>query len=208
MPAGKKIIFSEKQKEQLDALISNMPDIKENIFGNPNKDKIIWRVSGKWARQKINCTLHGIQNECFGCCGKRQGWTPTRVYPMRLFSDLICEHFVKDKGCEYSIKERPIGCLLYPFELNDKNTLVLYGNAIITSCKKSFKTQDISIFEHFKETWIEIFGEDQYNRVYEDIIINEKDISEFYPSENIQRIYKEECKRAELNIPSINRNLL
>ena len=182
-----------------------------NIFGNPCLEKVGWRIIGGWARSKINCCLSGILNECGGCCHSRtiegKKWNAENVYPMRSFGSIgYCEHFTEN-GCKFDISDRPLLCLLYPFYVNDKNDIVIYWRVLGKggSCKPAYKTQDKTIFEHFRDTFVEIFGEYQYNSVYEDLIINTRSFSYFYPSDKIQFTYNEECKMFDSNIKPINR---
>lgn len=181
---------------------------EDNIFGNPEKGRVAWRVSGKWARKPINCTLHGILNECHGCCIARPGWNAETKYPIRAFGEnaKMCGFFEIGKGCKFSLKERPMNCMLYPFVLNKNNTFVINARSLTSSCKHAYKTQDKSLFEIFKDTWIELFGEDQFNRVYQDVIVDQKDESFFYPSARIIRIMEVENERERNNEKPTDRN--
>ena len=180
----------------------------ENIFGNPEKGKVVWRVSGKWARKPINCTLHGIMNECHGCCTKRPGWNAETKYPIRAFGEgaTACGFFVPGSGCSFTIKERPVNCMLYPFVLNSNKTLVINARSLTSSCKHAYKTQNKSLFEIFRDAFVELFGEEQYERVYKDVITDEKDESFFYPSARLVRIMEVENERERNNEKPTNRN--
>jgi Fe-S-cluster containining protein len=188
-----------------------MKGTMENIFGNPEKDKekkVRWKVSGAWARKPINCTLKGIMQECMGCCKERPGWVAETKYPIRAFGpgSKQCGHFVEGKGCKWTIADRPMMCMLYPFVINKSDTLVISGRALTSSCKHAYKTQEKSIFEIFEDTFVELFGRDQYDRVYQDVIVDKKDYSYLYPSERIQRIREVEEERELKSIIPTNRN--
>jgi len=183
----------------------------ENIFGNPELEKrgvVRWKMSGAWARKPINCTMQGIINECHGCCTVKPGWNASKMYPIRAFGPgaTQCGFFVPGSGCSFSLKERPMNCMFYPFVLNSSGTFVISGHALTSSCKHAYRTQATSIFVHFKDTWIAIFGEEQYNRVHQDIIVDMKDESYFYPSERIIRIMEVENERERNSEKPTDRN--
>lgn len=179
-----------------------------NLFKNPEKiDKPRWKVSGAWARKPINCTLHGILNECNGCCSPRpKGWVSETKYPMSSFNSGTCGHFIEGTGCKFTLADRPLNCMLYPFVLNPSKTLVLTSRSLCTSCKPAYKTQDKSIFEIAAPIFKEIFGDSEYQRVYNDVVVQGKDFSYFYPTEHHIRIMEEENRRESLNIQPTNRN--
>lgn len=182
-----------------------------NLFGNPELDednRVKWKISGPWARKRINCTMHGILNECGGCCAKRKGWNAETKYPIRAFGDNVtqCGFLENGKGCTFTLKERPMNCMLYPFVLNSSNTFVISARSLTSSCKNAYNTQEKSIFEIFADTWIELFGFEQYERVYKDIITDRKDYSFFYPSALVVRIMEEELRREHNNELPTNRN--
>jgi hypothetical protein len=171
----------------------------DNIFGNPEKNKVAWKISGPWARKKINCVASAIVNGCGGCCCSRKGWDTRNKWPIMSFGDgTTCDHFVAGSGCRLSLEERPIKCILYPFILNEQKTLVLYGRALLC-CKANYNTQDKSVFEIFESSFTRLFGKEQYDRVYKDIITDEKDSSIFYPSEKLVRVEADETVREKNN---------
>lgn len=182
-----------------------------NIFGNPElveDDRVRWKISGPWARKPINCTLHGILNECHGCCIARPGWVAETKYPIRAFGEnsKMCGFFEIGKGCKFTLKERPLNCMLYPFVLNPNKTLVISARSLTSSCKHAYKTQEKSLFEIFKDTWVELFGLEEYERVYKDIITDNKDESYFYPSDRLLRIMDVENQRERDNEKPTDRN--
>src|SRR5688572_5070320 len=103
-----------------------------------------WKISHKWATKPINCTLAGIMNGCNGgCCSSRNG----TYWPGKSCGTLNgnCPNLA-DEGCKLGNK-RPIKCLLYPFVLNDNNTLVVHHRSIMNGgcCSKTYKNDTIPI---------------------------------------------------------------
>lgn len=120
-------------------------------------------ISYKWATKKINCTLHGILNGCGGVC------CTGNFYPARANGGKCI--YLDETGCRLSEQERPVKCLLYPFVIKN-NRLVLYGRALMQSCKAYYKPGDESvqsIFKNMRTNFTALFGNEQYERVYRDI---------------------------------------
>lgn len=159
-----------------------------------NKDKRIG-VSWKWATKKIDCTIKGItkENGCKGVC------CTGNFYPAKANGGKCI--YLGSKGCELKPSEKPIKCLLYPFVVKNNN-LVLYGRALMQSCKLCYFPKDEkvpSIFVNLKDNLIELFGEEQYNRVYNDVIVKNKN-SFFILPDYWEREVDKENNLEKLNI--------
>lgn len=163
-------------------------------------EKDLWnerriKVSGKWARTPIKCTLYGIQHGCMGACCKGN------FYPAKA-SGGTC-YYLSPTGCILPLHHRPVKCLLYPFVIKD-NSLVLYGRALIHTCKLNRKGKR-TILQHMKPQLIELFGIDQWKRLWCDVIKQNKDSYLIIPDE-IQRDINNEKGAEALNIIPQERN--
>lgn len=132
------------------------------LFDEPKK----WRVSMAWASKHIDCTLRGIMKGCLkegtNCCNHKNFYPPSS-------NGGKCFH-LGEKGCTLTDNDKPIKCLLYPFVIK-KDMLVIYGRALTYTCKPNYKKNEISILENMRGNFVALFGEKQYERVYNDVII-------------------------------------
>lgn len=181
-----------------------------NLFGNPCLTKNRLTIQKKWADKLVNCTLHGVLNECGGCCHGKPKWTANNVYPMISFpreeNQLYgkCGHFIEGEGCKWTIDERHTLCLLYPWYVKD-GELVIWWRALGDSCRSAYKTQGTSIFVHFKDTWVSLFGQEQYDRVYDDLYVKELEASYFIASERFMLVHDKEMELCNKNVQPISR---
>ena len=77
------------------------------------------------------------------------------------------------------------------------------------SCKKCYfpeKEDEKSILENIKDNFIELFGEEQYKRVYQDVVINNKDSFINLPNWFEEQIKQEQEQEIKNEIPKIRNN--
>lgn len=124
-------------------------------------EAITWKISNKWAKQKIACTKDAILKGCFGkCCTNKSFW------PSRLSEDNRCIH-LSPTGCTLSEKDKPVLCLLFPFmKKKDSNSIHLYFRAKTTCCKPNAdKEGGITIIESLKGNLTVLLGEENVNYI-------------------------------------------
>lgn len=126
------------------------------LFDSSKGGSII--VSRAWAMKRIDCTMKGItaKDGCGGACCKGN------YYPAKA-NNGVCIWLGKD-GCKLTLKSRPVKCLLYPFVIKN-GKLILYGRALLHSCKPCYKKGEETIFENLRGNLIELFGKDEYEKV-------------------------------------------
>jgi hypothetical protein len=155
------------------AFLSN-PD--DDLFTEPDLDNELisfqgviptrWKVSAKWATKRHNCTLDGVLKTCHGrCCTSKKYWPASSGS-----SPYGCE-WLGDKGCSLEFQDRPVGCLIYPFLLNKNGTLVLHHRVTtkVTVCADNHGRGPI-IIDALKDQFVSIFGEEQYNKLRNDVM--------------------------------------
>lgn len=177
--------------------------------------EIIWRVSAKWITKHHDCTLHGISTRCGGVCCCSPAFWPPKAYIKpgyvskrenlvdngagKMMPGFACGHLTKN-GCEFTLQDRPITCLLYPMVLNDNGTLVAH-NRITTAkgvCRGNFGNGAM-IIDTIRDNLCTLFGEPQVMRVRAEVVAG-KD-SYFIVPESIQRQYKHERHLESKNAP-------
>lgn len=171
-----------------------------------------WKVSAKWITKRWDCTMKFItsKNGCGGCChGHPNYWPPQTEHPEPLpgvpGSEIRCS-YLGVKGCTLSMRDKPIGCMLTPMMLNDKDTLVVFNRFMFPvvrkhMCKDACGTGPMLI-DTLKDQFIEIFGESQWSRVRRDV--TEGRDSVFYLSPLYQKEFNREFEAAqnhELPVP-------
>lgn len=159
-----------------------------------------WKVSWKWITKRWNCTLEFITSKdgCGGCCHGHPNYWPPQVQhdkplPGIPGSEVRC-NYLGPKGCTLSLRDKPIGCMLTPLMLNKQYTLVILNRYMFPvvrkgMCKEACGTGPMLI-DTLKAQFCEIFGENQWRRVREDVI-NQRD-SVFYLSPLYQREFERE----------------
>lgn len=144
---------------------------------------VFWRVSAAWANKIILCNARGIAEGCGAICCQHM-----RLYPSSA-NDGVCFH-LGEEGCKLTLRDRPIKCLLYPFIIKEAQKeastplLVVWIYAVSWTCKLNRNKGALTILEHLRPQLTALFGEDQYERVFTDVIILRKD-SYFEPSERL-----------------------
>src|ERR1051325_11234674 len=85
---------------------------------------VSWRISSRWARRRLDCTILGIVRRGHaGCCYSRNG----QYWPARAHSSGNGPCFwLGDVGCTLGASDRPITCLMYPLVLNAQNLCVMH----------------------------------------------------------------------------------
>lgn len=118
-------------------------------------------VSWKWTSKEIACAPVFIRLHCQGaCCKSKNYWLPKK-------DGSNCPK-LGPEGCTFTVQEKPVVCLLYPLVIkNDK--MVLHARALLHYCKPNYKIGGQTIWEQNRINLIELFGEDQFNRVLNDI---------------------------------------
>ena len=106
-----------------------------------------WTLSAKWAAQHIQCFSPAIEEGCQGCCTKSYWGSP-------------CPCLVNNR-CKFTVENRSVICVLFPFVLNPTNKLCLYARALFRSCKKN-RGGDKTILECLHPQFSVLFGEEIY----------------------------------------------
>lgn len=163
------------------------------LFNEP----VRWKVSRAWSSKHIDCTLKGILKGCNGICCNNKTFYPAKS------NGGTC-YYLGNKGCVLEPKDKPIKCLLYPLVLKNES-IVLYGRALTWTCKPNYKLGEVSILENLKGNLCELFGIEQYNRVYNDVIVEGKN-SYFEPSEVLLKQLEQEEELEEKNEIPIKRS--
>lgn len=159
----------------------------------------IWRISATWASRRHECNLAGIKKRCGGACCTSSALWPPMANPN---SDGVCAH-LGPLGCALTTENRPITCHLYPLTLSKhdeyRRSLVLHSRTTTARglCKGNHNNGPM-IIDVLKDSLIELFGEEQYNRVREDIVKG-KD-SHFILSDKLMAQWEREMKWAEENV--------
>lgn len=157
----------------------------------------IWVLSAAWAKQPIDCTSDAIINGCKGACCKLGSFWPAKAGETE-----FC-YWLSENGCKFDIKNKPITCLLFPFKVKHYKgkspSLHLYGRALLSCCKPNIKRDiNLTIAETNKNNFIELFGENQYDKILYKMTI-EKDIplvvsDDILKAYEIERKLEQECK--------------
>ncbi len=107
--------------------------INEVLNMGLDRDVTLWKVSSKWVNRCFNCTLEGIKTICGGKCCHSQSY-----YPPRAGKNGMCDFLDMEKGCLFSMEDKPIICMIYPFILNENNTLVIHHRSMNLHCKENY----------------------------------------------------------------------
>lgn len=181
-------------------------------------EKTRWRISAKWATRRHECNPAGIQSRCKGMCCSSPAFWPPKAYTIadhpKFESKVLngigikvlgrsCGH-LKESGCDFTVDERPVTCLLYPFVLNSNGTLVCH-NRITTAkgiCKGNHNNGPM-IVDVIRSNLIALFGESQVDRVRADVVVGRD--SYFDVPEDVARQYQQEHEWAEENVKPVSR---
>jgi Fe-S-cluster containining protein len=157
-----------------------------------------WKLSAKSAERKIDCTLHGILSPggCLGqCCRSKSAcfWPPNSGTALDYKGECVCPNLT-EKGCRFQEQDRPVQCLLYPFVLNDKNTMVIHFRAP-SICKGCINSEAPRIIDALRQNFTALFGEGVYFEMVKSVN-NGKDYI-FTPSKEVLKAYEYEQQTLE-----------
>lgn len=107
--------------------------INEILSMGLDRDVTLWKVSSRWVNRSFNCTLEGIKTICGGKCCHSQSY-----YPPRAGKHGMCDFLDLETGCLFSMEDKPIICMIYPFILNENNTLVIHHRSMNLHCKGNY----------------------------------------------------------------------
>jgi len=124
-------------------------------------EKIYWKISAKWANKIITCTKDGIINFCHGQCCKYKTYFP-KNYP----DDTSCSALT-ELGCSFSLDERPVSCVLFPFTLQKNNLLGMQFRIIYNPhrCGPCIGKGDKTILENLSNQWKILFGDETVEKM-------------------------------------------
>jgi len=185
----------------------------------PDNEIRVWKVSAAWARRRHECNLEGITKRCGGmCCSSPSFWPPRAFQEPEVVNygrvvgngvglkrlGQSCG-FLSDRGCTLDSSRRPVTCLLYPFTLNSRDTLV--GHNRITTrrgiCKGNHNNGPM-IIDVIRDNLIALFGAEQVDRVRADIV--EGRDSYFEVPESVHRQLMQEKEWDEENVRPVPRD--
>ena len=135
---------------------------------------MLLKVSAGWSGKIIDCTLEGILNGCHGKCCKGTSFYPSKSNIQNGLFVGIC-YWLGDKGCKLKDKDKPIKCLLYPFVINDNNSLVLHGRAITSICRECYGKGNKPIIETQRHNLSLVFGEELVTRMIDTVLNKGRD---------------------------------
>ena len=145
-----------------------MNEIKQQTLFTSPKQGLRWRVSAKWCTHRFNCTEEWVSSgKCIGCCGPKSYWSPNRVNKDN--PSPMCPQ-LGEKGCRLSPADKPVGCLLYPLIVDKRGLITIHiWTTLKHGCCRGAYNQGPPIFEALRGFLVEVFGEEQYQRVLKDI---------------------------------------
>lgn len=135
---------------------------------------MLLKVSSAWANKIIDCTLDGILNECHGKCCKGTTFYPSKSHIVDGLVMGYC-YWLGDKGCKLADIDKPVKCLLYPFIINENNTIVLHGRAITSICRGCYNRGTKTILEVQRHNLELIFSKMTVGAMIESILLRHKD---------------------------------
>ncbi len=146
-----------------------------------------WKISAKWANRVIDCTVAGIVGRCGGKCCYDQFW-PGSAQPQ---PNGGC-FYLGPKGCTLDVEDRPVTCHLFPFKLNQNNTLTQWHRATMKNqcCAPNFNEGQQTIIETMEQSLRLLFGDAQADAILAGVR-GGKDVEVNVP-EHVERAYLQE----------------
>lgn len=163
-------------------------------------DKI--KISYLWLSKKIDCSKEGIAR-CEGKCCKGFSFYPSKSN-LKDGKPIGKCFFLSTDGCILKREQKPIKCLLYPLVFN-KKTLCLHGRALCSLCNKNYNQGNKTILESNVLDLIEVFGEENVERIKKSVLIDKKDCFIFLSPELKKQLEKEELFEKLNKIPEPRR---
>jgi len=159
---------------------------------NNNVNTIRIKVSNKWLYHKFNCSIDYIRNICHGqCCGNKDNLLvcllPSEVewnekYGFHTLNGVmlpsyngLCPHKETNGFCSlHGTGYKPFGCIISPFTINNKSTLIIRYRYIFMKCHGT----GLPAYKVFRSSLDLLFGGDlseficsriEHNDIYVDM---------------------------------------
>lgn len=115
------------------------------------------KFSAKWANRLVNCTPEGRANGCGGkCCRCGTTYYPSRSFVVDGQPVGHCP-VLADSGCNYGPHDKPLKCLLYPFDPKPNGTCYLHFRGLRLLCRKCLGGCYPIILNQYSNI-VEVFG--------------------------------------------------
>lgn len=161
-----------------------------------------WGLSAKWASQRLQCTPDGIIHGCRGDCCLRSFWSVIKVN--KILPGNACPLLSQTTHCcSFSLKTRPVICMLFPFVPNEHSKLCLHGRCLMGCCKPNRTKTGPTILECQEPQLTALFGRVIYKQM-EAGVTSGKDITFEVPDIVINAL-QEERFRIQHNILPVSR---
>lgn len=147
------------------------------------------KISVKWLQKLFNCTQEFIESTCKGMCCEGGTKILVSVLPEEEHFHTACGvvdgklKATENGKCPYKAESglcnvhgtpsKPFGCLVSPFTINKKGTLVVRHRYIMMKCYG----QGEPAYKTFKSSLIALFGEEETNKIITAIEQNQEDVT-------------------------------
>jgi len=152
--------------------------------------------------KRIDCTVGGITKRCHAKCCYGPTYWPGNSGP----NGLRCAH-LGGQGCTLKPEDKPVTCHLYPFTLNDSDTLVLHARALVPNgcCFKNYK-KGPPIIDAVYPSLVELFGQDQADKAVAKVKAG-RDAKVMPPAKVVAALKREKQWAAENKVPELRSRL-
>lgn len=144
----------------------------------------------------FDCNANGIKRCRGACCSRIKSY-----WPLRAHQPFGCPYYHSKDGCQLSVEDRPIDCLLYPLFINGNGTLVVHNHCYH---KKWMCHDNVGVgsplVESLKACLVELFGEEEYERIHSATMDGQRYTFQASEEFNKCREYEEICIKYDLPI--------